>query len=74
VRLGYGPGALRLTVEDDGRAVTPGSRRAPEGHGIVGMRERVTALGGRLSAGPGPAGGYRVFAELPLRAAGIEGP
>jgi len=74
VRLGYAPGALRLAVEDEGRVVTPGSRRAPEGHGIVGMRERVAALGGRLSAGPGPAGGYRVFAELPLRAAGMEGP
>jgi signal transduction histidine kinase len=73
VRLGYAPGALRLTVEDAGKAVTQASRRAPEGHGIVGMRERVAALGGRLSAGPGPAGGYRVFAELPLRSAGIEG-
>ena len=73
VRLGYAPGALRLTVEDDGKTVTQASRRKPDGHGIVGMRERVTALGGRLSAGPGPAGGYRVFAELPLRAAGAEG-
>ncbi len=73
VRLGYAPGALRLAVEDEGKAVTKGSRRTPEGHGIVGMRERVAALGGRLTAGPGPEGGYRVFAELPLRAAGIEG-
>jgi signal transduction histidine kinase len=73
VRLGYTPRALRLAVEDGGRAVTQGSRRTLEGHGIVGMRERVSALGGRLSAGPRPEGGYRVFAELPLRAAGIEG-
>ncbi|HEX5995742.1 MAG TPA: sensor histidine kinase [Jiangellales bacterium] len=73
VRLGYAPGALSLAVEDDGRSVAQGGRRMPEGHGIVGMRERVAALGGRLSAGPGPEGGYRVFAELPLRAAGIEG-
>ncbi|GAA4597899.1 histidine kinase [Planotetraspora phitsanulokensis] len=73
VRLGYAPGALRLTVEDEGKAVTQGGRRMPEGHGIVGMRERVAAVGGRLSAGPRPEGGYRVFAELPLRAAGIEG-
>jgi signal transduction histidine kinase len=73
VRLGYAPGALSLAVEDEGKAVTQGSRRMPEGHGIVGMRERVAALGGRLSAGPRPEGGYRVFAELPLRPAGIEG-
>jgi signal transduction histidine kinase len=72
VRLGYAPGALSLAVEDKGNAVTQSSRRMLEGHGIVGMRERVAALGGRLSAGPGPEGGYRVLAELPLRAAGIE--
>jgi signal transduction histidine kinase len=73
VRLGYAPGALRLSVEDAGKTITQGGRRVPEGHGIVGMRERVAALGGWLSAGPKPDGGYRVFAELPLRTAGIEG-
>ena len=73
VRLGYAPGALRLAVEDEGRPVRRTDWRANEGHGIAGMRERVAALGGRLSAGPRPEGGYRVLAELPLRAAGQEG-
>jgi signal transduction histidine kinase len=73
VRLGYAPGALELAVENEGKAAATGGQRMPEGHGIVGMRERVAALGGRLSAGPGPEGGYRVFAELPLPAAGLEG-
>ena len=73
VRLGYTPGALSLAVEDEGKPVTVGSRPTPPGHGIAGMRERVAALGGRLSAGPRPEGGYRVLAELPLRAARIEG-
>jgi signal transduction histidine kinase len=73
LRLGYTPGSLSLAVEDEGKPVTWDSRHMPAGHGIVGMRERVAALGGRLSAGPRPEGGYRVFAELPLRAAGIEG-
>jgi signal transduction histidine kinase len=73
LRLGYTPGALSLAVEDEGKQVTESSRHTPGGHGIVGMRERVAALGGRLSAGPRPEGGYRVFAELPLRVAGSEG-
>jgi signal transduction histidine kinase len=73
VRLGYTPAALSLTVEDEGRPRTWSSRPAAGGHGIVGMRERVAALGGRMSAGPRSEGGYRVFAELPLRAARIEG-
>ena len=70
VRVGYAPGTLRLAVEDEGNPVARNGRHAAEGHGIVGMRERVAALGGRLAAGPRPEGGYRVFAELPLRAAG----
>lgn len=72
VRLGYAPGALSLAVEDEGKPDGQGSPRTPGGHGIVGMRERVAALGGRLSAGPRPEGGYRVCAELPLRAASAE--
>jgi signal transduction histidine kinase len=37
-----------------------------EGSGIAGMRERAAALGGGLTAGPRPGGGFRVRAELPL--------
>jgi signal transduction histidine kinase len=37
------------------------------GHGLAGMRERVTALGGRLTAGPRPGGGFAVTATLPVR-------
>ncbi|MDR0343654.1 MAG: sensor histidine kinase [Nocardiopsaceae bacterium] len=72
VRLGYAPGALSLAVEDEGKPLAQGSPSTPGGHGIVGMRERVAALGGRLSAGPRPEGGYLVSAELPLRVAGAE--
>ncbi|MGW3658139.1 sensor histidine kinase [Streptomyces sp. NPDC005151] len=72
VRLGYAPGALSLAVEDEGRPVAWVRRRTNGGHGIVGMRERVAAVGGRLAAGPRPEGGYLVLAELPLRATGIE--
>ncbi|MCA2217495.1 sensor histidine kinase [Jidongwangia harbinensis] len=74
IRLEFRPDALALTVEDDGppvRAVaqTVTSRTGgPMGHGIIGMRERAAALGGRLSAGPRPEGGFRVTAELPTLA------
>jgi signal transduction histidine kinase len=70
VRLGYAPGTLRVAVQDAGTPRPPAADRAQEGHGIVGMRERVIALGGRLSAGPRPEGGFLVTAELPLPAAG----
>jgi signal transduction histidine kinase len=40
------------------------------GHGIIGMRERVTLLGGQFSAGPLPGYGFRVSAHIPLSASG----
>lgn len=64
VRIGYRPDAVSIVVDDDGTAA-PGSA-PPPGAGLLGMRERVTALGGRLQAGARDAGGFRVQAELPL--------
>jgi signal transduction histidine kinase len=63
--LRYEPQALSIVVENDGPAGA-GCAPAPDAHGIVGMRERVTALGGTLLAGPRPDGGFRVSAVLPL--------
>jgi signal transduction histidine kinase len=57
-------GRLVLSVVDDGVS-TPEAASA-EGHGIIGMRERATALGGTFLAGPRPDGGWQVTAELPL--------
>jgi signal transduction histidine kinase len=66
VQITYDPGALTIHVEDDGA----GSLRPPvPGYGLVGMRERVTALGGRLRAEPGASRGFTVLAELPLNGA-----
>ncbi|TDC45658.1 sensor histidine kinase [Actinomadura sp. KC345] len=58
-----------------GNAADAGRTRleAPEsvgGHGLVGMRERATMLGGRFSAGPATEGGFLVEAELPLSSEG----
>ncbi|XVQ12266.1 sensor histidine kinase [Spirillospora sp. CA-255316] len=48
------------------RLETPSSGVPGGGHGLVGMRERATMLGGRFSAGPVAEGGFVVEAELPL--------
>ncbi|MEU1587124.1 sensor histidine kinase [Micromonospora sp. NPDC005710] len=56
------PDELSIQVTDDGRgAVGTGT-----GFGIVGMRERVSLLGGQFDAGPRPEGGFRVAARIPL--------
>jgi signal transduction histidine kinase len=70
VCLTYEPDALRILVENKAAAhpPRPGGGPAGAGHGLIGMRERVTALGGKLHAGPRPDGGYRVAAVLPLTA------
>ena len=67
VTIRYDTDALTISVIDDGAPhALPG--RAP-GHGLVGMRERVTLVGGSLRAGPLPSGGFDVHARLPLSAA-----
>jgi signal transduction histidine kinase len=68
IKLDFRPAALSLTVENDG---LPAPEAIEEGHGIIGMRERAAALGGRLSAGPRQGGGFRVLAELPAPVAAI---
>ncbi|WP_218136288.1 sensor histidine kinase [Nonomuraea jiangxiensis] len=55
---------VRIEVIDDG----PGRRTLPSegtGHGLIGMRERVTMFGGTFEAGNLPGRGFRVFARLP---------
>ncbi|MEV1071128.1 sensor histidine kinase [Micromonospora parva] len=63
--------ADEVTVEVTDRGVGPGRAGAAPaddeaGHGLAGMRERVAALGGRLSTGPRAGGGFRVYAGLPV--------
>ncbi|MFJ9854397.1 sensor histidine kinase [Streptomyces sp. NPDC101150] len=66
VAIDYGDEELSVEVVDDGRGVTESG--SAHGFGIIGMRERVGLLGGHLTAGPRPEGGFRVAAGLPLPA------
>jgi signal transduction histidine kinase len=61
VIIDHEPEALTVTVTDNGT----GGPEKP-GHGINGMRDRVTTLGGTFEAGPGPSGGFRVRGSFPL--------
>ncbi|MFH9083585.1 sensor histidine kinase [Streptomyces sp. NPDC017673] len=69
---------VEVTVLDDGpgRPGGPEAGRASEdggGHGLLGMRERVTALGGTLTTGPRYGGGFRVHAILPVKTTTAQG-
>jgi len=72
VRLRWLDRALQVEVDDDGSPTNGAgtARRATDsgGHGLVGMRERVSIYGGSLQAGPRPEGGFRVSARFPLEA------
>ena len=64
VHLRYSPQDIEIECVDPGGAGSAGTTNG--GHGLVGMRERANLLGGEVTAGPGPDGGFRVHARLPL--------
>jgi signal transduction histidine kinase len=64
VLLRYEPNAVEILVSDDGRGGATSHGRA--GHGLIGMRERVSLYAGQLSAGPRDGGGFELRAQLPL--------
>ena len=68
VSVGHDAGAVLLRVANGpgGAAADPAGSEHGPGHGLTGMRERVALLGGSLSAGPEPDGGFVVSAVLPL--------
>jgi signal transduction histidine kinase len=74
LHMAYRPDSLELEIRNDAEApasssapvlVASGAGAAEGGHGLVGMRERATMLGGSLDAGPTADGGFRVAAVLP---------
>ncbi len=76
VTLTYSGSRVLLTVANDRPVppVTVAAAPAGGGFGLIGMRERAAAVGGRLTADRRPGGGFLVSAELPLRTAAREEP
>jgi signal transduction histidine kinase len=74
LRVAFGGSDLELDFTDTGRGHSPPpvasfpATGGGAGHGLAGMRERLTLYGGELDAGPLPGGGFRVRARLPLTA------
>jgi signal transduction histidine kinase len=69
VTVRYCPDAVEIEIVDDGRGPANGTRMAEGGKGLIGMRERVSLLGGSLSVGHHPGVGFSVRAHLPLQEA-----
>lgn len=71
VHLAWNRDHVTITVADEGRGVRTApvastAAHRPPGYGLIGMRERATAVGGHLSAGRRPEGGFLVSTQLPL--------
>jgi signal transduction histidine kinase len=71
IHLARHPGALSIDITDTGptssvHSSNPAIGTPGAGHGLLGMRERVEAVGGELGTGPEPGGGFGVHAVLPL--------
>ena len=64
VKLTYGTDRVEVQIADDGRGASVATNEA--GHGLVGMRERMSLCGGTVTAGPRPGGGWQVRASAPL--------
>lgn len=64
VSIAYAPTGIDIEVADNGRGIHATSDGG--GHGLRGMHERVSSMGGMLNAGPGLGGGYLVRASLPV--------
>jgi two-component system sensor histidine kinase UhpB len=66
IRLFVSDGVLHLMVEDDGLGISGEHATAPDSYGLLGMRERVEALGGSLSISGEPGFGTILVIRIPL--------
>ena len=71
-KLAFEPSGVRLTVADNGRGSSGNvQKHSGTGFGIVGLGERASALGGRISAADADGGGFMLEVELPTTPAGV---
>ncbi|WP_280494257.1 sensor histidine kinase [Nocardia asiatica] len=68
VTVRYSADSVDITVDNTRPTSATARSGTSGGNGIIGMRERTHALGGALTAGPRPSGGFRVAARLPTQA------
>lgn len=69
VRLVCTSEGTRMTVENDGQAISFDCQDSSQGFGLAGLRERANLLGGSLECGPREGGGFRLEIFLPLEPA-----
>ncbi|MEU9580956.1 sensor histidine kinase [Streptomyces chilikensis] len=69
VRVAHRVGEVAMQVENEPPGGAAGAALPSGGNGLVGMRERVTSLGGAFVAGPTERGGFRVSAVIPAPSA-----
>ncbi|HJP78326.1 MAG TPA: sensor histidine kinase [Pseudonocardiaceae bacterium] len=66
IRLLFDPACLHLEISDTGPGPAASGNSDGSGHGLRGMTERASAVGGSLTTGAGPRGGFQVRAHLPM--------
>jgi signal transduction histidine kinase len=72
VRIAVSPEALELVVANESGSRPSRPAAASTGLGLLGMRERVSLLDGRMTAGPTSSGGFRVQVEIPIGWASVD--
>lgn len=71
VQITYSADSVAVQIVDDGRGASVATN--VDGHGLVGMRERMALCGGSVTVGPRPGGGWQVRASAPLHRSSLQG-
>jgi signal transduction histidine kinase len=66
IEIGEEPGAIHITITDDGRGIDMVAPRNPDRLGLLGLRERLTAIGGSLTVSNATPHGVRIEARVPI--------